>query len=265
MAANSIPYFCTDRQKPVDFWVCLDPRPSSTNEAATAPARAFDGALLGVPLDLSLAEPPCLLLGLLGVSALALTAEAIRFLSPMPDKGKRDSGGGWSQKSDRPGAYHGGPVTQATYEHPPKTDPVEINSGDNTSGQQGQKDNCAGAASSTGTQWNSADCGWKDQGWQQKKNQQGQNKWASSSGKWGSNQQKGPDGSRGQSWKQSRSEKKADVKWGRLQGKRSLVEHFRASSFLKRIPNDCRPICFYSAGAKKGQVEFYIGGSGLEE
>ncbi len=70
---------------------------------------------------------------------------------------------------------------------------------------------------------------------------------------------------RGQSWKQSRSEKKADVKWGRLQGKRSLVEHFRASSFLKRIPNDCRPICFYSVGAKKGQVEFYIGGSGLEE
>jgi hypothetical protein len=70
---------------------------------------------------------------------------------------------------------------------------------------------------------------------------------------------------RGQSWKQSRSEKKADVKWGRLQGKRALVEHFRASSFLKRIPNDCRPICFYSSGAKKGQVECYIGGSGLEE
>ena len=69
---------------------------------------------------------------------------------------------------------------------------------------------------------------------------------------------------RGQSWKQSRSEKKADVKWGRLQGKRALVEHFRASSFLKRIPNDCRPICFYSSGPKKGKVEFYIGGSGLE-
>jgi len=70
---------------------------------------------------------------------------------------------------------------------------------------------------------------------------------------------------RGKSWKQSRSEKKADVKWGRLQGKRALVEHFRASSFLKRIPYDCRPICFHSSGAKKGQVECYIGGSGLED
>ena len=64
---------------------------------------------------------------------------------------------------------------------------------------------------------------------------------------------------RGESWKRSRSEKKADVKWGRLQGKHALVEHFRASSFLRRIPNDCRPISFYSDGNLKGEIEFYIG------
>lgn len=65
---------------------------------------------------------------------------------------------------------------------------------------------------------------------------------------------------RGSSWKRSRSEKKADIKWGRLQGKHSLIEHFRSSSFLKRIPNECRPICFYSSGPKKGNLECYIGG-----
>ena len=64
----------------------------------------------------------------------------------------------------------------------------------------------------------------------------------------------------GASWKRSRSEKKADVKWGRLQGKQALIDHFRASSFLKRIPHDCRPISFYSSGANIGEVEYYIGG-----
>ena len=64
---------------------------------------------------------------------------------------------------------------------------------------------------------------------------------------------------RGASWKRSRSEKKADVKWGRLQGKRALVDHFRMSTFIKRIPQESRPICFYSSGPKKGLLERYIG------
>jgi hypothetical protein len=65
---------------------------------------------------------------------------------------------------------------------------------------------------------------------------------------------------RGESWKRSRSEKKADIKWGRLQGKTALIDHFRASSFLKRIPNDCRPITYFSDGENKGEIECYIGG-----
>ena len=64
---------------------------------------------------------------------------------------------------------------------------------------------------------------------------------------------------RGKSWQRSRSEKKADVKWGRLQSKNALIEHFRASSFLKRIPPDSRPISFWTDGPNKGLVEFYIG------
>ena len=65
---------------------------------------------------------------------------------------------------------------------------------------------------------------------------------------------------RGESWKRSRSEKKADITWGRLQGKKALIEHFHASSFLKRIPNECRPISFFSDGPQKGDIEYYIGG-----
>jgi hypothetical protein len=74
---------------------------------------------------------------------------------------------------------------------------------------------------------------------------------------------------RGERWKRSRSEKKVDVKFGRLQSRAKLIEHFRASNFLARLPDDFRPIVYYSSGKQKGEIEFYIGyeeeGKGKEE
>jgi hypothetical protein len=63
--------------------------------------------------------------------------------------------------------------------------------------------------------------------------------------------------------------KKVDVKFGRLQSRAKLIEHFRASNFLARLPDDFRPIVYYSSGKQKGEIEFYIGyeeeGKGKEE
>jgi hypothetical protein len=60
----------------------------------------------------------------------------------------------------------------------------------------------------------------------------------------------------GRKWERFNSDKVCAVSYARIQGKMSLIKHFRNSTLMMEEDN-CRPKIFYSSGSFKGQEEIF--------
>jgi hypothetical protein len=61
----------------------------------------------------------------------------------------------------------------------------------------------------------------------------------------------------GKRWPLLSSRKHCELAYGRIQGKRALVEHFMTSRILLSAPAHCRPLLFVSHGPRKGEQEVF--------
>ena len=56
-------------------------------------------------------------------------------------------------------------------------------------------------------------------------------------------------------WQRFKSHKICAVKYGRIQGKLNLIQHFKSTNVVKEASMDYRPLLFYSAGPQMGAPE----------
>ena len=53
-------------------------------------------------------------------------------------------------------------------------------------------------------------------------------------------------------WQRFKSHKICAVKYGRIQGKLNLIQHFKSTNVVKEASMDYRPLLFYSSGPQMG-------------